>query len=108
MASVMMRTSTVATRTAAAATLVFAMTAAAISVVVVVVVVVSIVVVSIVIAVAMQQLSSDGEMRSNIIVVIGFHRFHSVGVARADGGANLLARVVLEVFYKLFGVLIDQ
>lgn len=104
MASVMMRTSTVATRTAAAATLVFAMTAAAISVVVVV----SIVVVSIVIAVAMQQLSSDGEMRSNIIVVIGFHRFHSVGVARADGGANLLARVVLEVFYKLFGVLIDQ
>ena len=84
------------------------MTAAAISVVVVVVVVVSIVVVSIVIAVAMQQLSSDGEMRSNIIVVIGFHRFHSVGVARADGGANLLARVVLEVFYKLFGVLIDQ
>lgn len=104
----MMRTSTVATRTAAAATLVFAMTAAAISVVVVVVVVVSIVVVSIVIAVAMQQLSSDGEMRSNIIVVIGFHRFHSVGVARADGGANLLARVVLEVFYKLFGVLIDQ
>ena len=108
MASVMMRTSTVATRTAAAATLVFAMTAAAISVVVVVVVVVSIVVVSIVIAVAMQQLSSDGEMRSNVIVVIGFHRFHSVGVARADGGANLLARVVLEVFYKLFGVLIDQ
>jgi len=104
----MMRTSTVATRTAAAATLVFAMTAAAISVVVVVVVVVSIVVASIVITVAMQQLSSDGEMRSNVIVVIGFHRFHSVGVARADGGANLLARVVLEVFYKLFGVLIDQ
>ena len=108
MASVMMRTSTVATRTAAAATLVFAMTAAAISVVVVVVVVVSIVVASIVITVAMQQLSSDGEMRSNVIVVIGFHRFHSVGVARADGGANLLARVVPEVFYKLFGVLIDQ